>query len=88
MNTLWDSGMNCVVEGTTTLGELLDHVPSPAENDNGAAAQQDIDALLAQLLGGPATAAAAAAPAVAAPVAKPAVERVSFVATKRVCNHR
>jgi type II secretory ATPase GspE/PulE/Tfp pilus assembly ATPase PilB-like protein len=53
MNTLWDSGMKFVVEGTTTLGELLDNVPAPVESDNGAAAQQDIDALLAQLLGSP-----------------------------------
>lgn len=52
INNLWDSGMTAVVEGTSCLSELLDHVIPPPEVADGTVAQQDIDALLAQLLGG------------------------------------
>jgi CheY-like chemotaxis protein len=40
-----------VLDGTTSLAELLDTVPPP--ETSGAAPQEDIDALLAQLLGTP-----------------------------------
>ncbi|MEP6618769.1 MAG: ATPase, T2SS/T4P/T4SS family [bacterium] len=57
IHNLWDSGMNCVVEGITSLSELLDHVvPPPQQVGEGTVAQHDIDALLAQLLGGTLTA--------------------------------
>jgi type II secretory ATPase GspE/PulE/Tfp pilus assembly ATPase PilB-like protein/CheY-like chemotaxis protein len=78
MTTLWDSGLNRVLEGVTSLAELLDTVPPPPE-ESGEAAQEDIDALLKQLLGTanmmsegatPATPASAAAPV--APAARPA----------------
>jgi type II secretory ATPase GspE/PulE/Tfp pilus assembly ATPase PilB-like protein len=52
MRTLWDSGMSRVLEGVTSLAELLDTVAPPTEV-GGAAPQEDIDALLAQLLGSP-----------------------------------
>ena len=52
INNLWDSGMNCVVEGVTTFNELLDHVIPPDDVVAGGVAQQDVDALLAQLFGG------------------------------------
>ncbi len=52
MTTLWDSGMSRVLDGLTSLSELLDTVAPPVE-DGGAAPQEDIDALLAQLLGSP-----------------------------------
>ena len=68
--TLWDSGMHHVLSGATSLAELLDNVPPPEMGD--AAPQEDIDALLAQLLGGarekPVTAKQAAATPVPQPV--------------------
>ncbi|MEO8563876.1 MAG: ATPase, T2SS/T4P/T4SS family [bacterium] len=67
--TLWDSGLQHVLDGTTSLAELLDTAPPPEAG--GAAPQEDIDALLAQLLGTPkaqpATEVAIAAPTVATP---------------------
>ncbi len=51
--TLWDSGLRHVVEGTTTLGELLDVVSPPRDRATAAVQQDDIDALLSQLLGPP-----------------------------------
>jgi type II secretory ATPase GspE/PulE/Tfp pilus assembly ATPase PilB-like protein/CheY-like chemotaxis protein len=48
-HSLWDSGLRHVVDGTTSLGELLDTVPPPAIADAGPQ-QEDIDALLSQLL--------------------------------------
>jgi type II secretory ATPase GspE/PulE/Tfp pilus assembly ATPase PilB-like protein len=50
LRTLWDSGMSRVVEGMTSLAELLDTVASPTQNRD-ASPQEEIDALLAQLLG-------------------------------------
>lgn len=50
-STLWDSGLQRVLDGTTTIGELLDCVPAPANAVDAAGHQQDIDALLSQLLG-------------------------------------
>ena len=47
--SLWDSGMHHVLAGETSLAELLDTVSPPESSDE--APQQDIDALLAQLLG-------------------------------------
>lgn len=51
-HSLWDSGLHHVIDGTTSLGELLDTLPPPSStnaNDN----QEDIDALLSQLLDSP-----------------------------------
>lgn len=67
IHNLWDSGMRCVVEGITSFNELLDHVSPPLEVAGGTVAQQDIDALLSQLLGGPRK-----DPAVPSPAASPA----------------
>jgi general secretion pathway protein E len=50
--TLWLSGIDRVLEGVTTLAELLDTVPAP-NVAGGATPQGDIDALLTQLLGEP-----------------------------------
>jgi len=47
---LWDAGLRRVLDGTTTLAELLDTVRSPTD-DGGGPPQEDIDALLTQLLG-------------------------------------
>jgi type II secretory ATPase GspE/PulE/Tfp pilus assembly ATPase PilB-like protein/CheY-like chemotaxis protein len=78
MTTLWDSGLNRVLEGVTSLSELLDTVPPPPE-EAGEAAQEDIDALLKQLLGtsnmkpeAATSAMPAAAAAPVAPAARPA----------------
>ncbi len=51
--TLWDSGLRHVLDGTTTLGELLDAVSPPRDRVSAAVQQDDIDALLSQLLGPP-----------------------------------
>jgi hypothetical protein len=48
ISSLWDSGMHHVLAGATSLAELLDHVSPPETGD--AAPQEDIDALLSQLL--------------------------------------
>jgi CheY-like chemotaxis protein len=64
MPTLWDAGMTRVLDGVTSLAELLDTLPPPADEDV-SAPQQDIDALLSQLLGSPRMQPESAAPPVA-----------------------
>lgn len=51
--TPWDSGLRHVVDGTTTIGELLDVMSPPQPRGTAAVQQDDIDALLGQLLGRP-----------------------------------
>lgn len=51
--TLWASGLDRVLHGITSLAELVDTVPPPTD-DGGTAPQDDIDALLTQLLSLPA----------------------------------
>ena len=82
MRTLWDSGMSRVLEGVTSLAELLDTVAPPPE-DGGAAPQEDIDALLAQLLGSPHMQPVAPV-AVAPPVEASATEAPSAPAVRAV----
>src|SRR6185503_5788236 len=53
IRTLWDSGLAQVLDGITTLGELLDNVPAPQHSAGADLQQRDIDALLSQLLGSP-----------------------------------
>ena len=64
MRTLWESGLERVLAGATSLHELVDNVAAPAAQDGGA--QSEVDAILARLLGGekkdPEPAAAPAAP--------------------------
>ena len=50
MRTLWESGLDRVLAGTTSLHELVDNVAAPVAQDGGA--QSEVDAILAQLLGG------------------------------------
>ncbi|MEW5927794.1 MAG: ATPase, T2SS/T4P/T4SS family [Gemmatimonadota bacterium] len=64
MRTLWESGLERVLAGATSLHELVDNVAAPPVQDGGA--QSEVDALLAQLLGG-----GSKAPAPAAPPARP-----------------
>lgn len=72
---LWDAGLHLVLQGVTTLGELLDSVPPPAPADASTAEQSDIDALLKQLLGSQAMTSAPPAPAAREPEAsKPVAE--------------
>ncbi len=71
MLTLWESGLERVLAGTTSLHELVDNVAAPVAQDSGA--QSDVDALLAQLLGGEKKdPPAAAAPVAAVPRPGPA----------------
>ena len=51
--SMWESGLERVLDGTTSLHELLDNVPAPIEETEGSSEQADIDALLAQLLAKP-----------------------------------
>ena len=51
--TMWESGLERVLDGTTSLYELLDNVASPLVETDAASAQEDVDALLAQLLAQP-----------------------------------
>ena len=86
ISNLWDSGINCVVEGVTTFNELLDHVIPPDDVAAGGVAQQDVDALLAQLLGGPRVVSAPlalASPAVLVAPTVPTVPSVPPTATER-----
>ncbi|HEU4881451.1 MAG TPA: ATPase, T2SS/T4P/T4SS family [Longimicrobium sp.] len=76
MLTLWEAGLERVLQGMTSLHELLDNVAAPLGAAD-ASPQSDVDALLAQLLGGGAGAPAAtpapvAPPAPSAPAAVPA----------------
>ena len=72
IGTLWDAGLTRVLEGVTSLADLLDSVPPPAESGD-EAPQEDIDALLAQLLGSPKMQPGAAAPPAPAAQATTAV---------------
>ena len=51
MLPLWEAGLERVLLGITSLHELIDNIPAPIE-DAAAAAQENVDALLASLLGG------------------------------------
>jgi CheY-like chemotaxis protein len=78
ISTLWDSGMQHVLAGDTSLAELLDSVSPPETGDK--APQEDIDALLAQLLGSSAPRLATGRPPGAAAASKPnATPRVLVV---------
>ncbi|HEX2093467.1 MAG TPA: ATPase, T2SS/T4P/T4SS family [Longimicrobiaceae bacterium] len=50
MSTLWESGLERVLAGVTSLHELLDNVAAPYPASSGD--QQEVDTLLAQLLAG------------------------------------
>lgn len=52
--TMWESGLQRVLDGTTSLYELLDNVAAPLIDLQNDSSQADIDALLAQLLTTPA----------------------------------
>ena len=80
MGTLWDSGMIRVLEGVTSLADLLDSVQPPAESGS-EAPQEDIDALLAQLLGSPHMQPGAAARAAPAAVAQTTPAAVTTAAS-------
>lgn len=74
MRSLWESGLQRVTTGATTMHELLDTIAAPAAPATPAAAgealgQSEIDALIASMLGGAPESAATAEPVVAAPVA-------------------
>jgi type II secretory ATPase GspE/PulE/Tfp pilus assembly ATPase PilB-like protein/CheY-like chemotaxis protein len=84
MLTLWEAGMERVLQGLTSLHELLDNIAAPLAATE-ASSQSDVDALLAQLLGGGAASAATPPPAAlppavcapaAVPVLRPAGERI------------
>ena len=54
--TMWESGLERVLDGVTSLYELLDNVAAPQSDvDPEEGAQADVDALLAQLLAKPVT---------------------------------
>jgi type II secretory ATPase GspE/PulE/Tfp pilus assembly ATPase PilB-like protein/ActR/RegA family two-component response regulator len=71
ITNLWDSGLSRVLDGVTSIGELLDHVSPCAEAGEGTVAQGDIDALLAQLLGAPMKQRLVATPEADAPPSAP-----------------
>jgi type II secretory ATPase GspE/PulE/Tfp pilus assembly ATPase PilB-like protein/CheY-like chemotaxis protein len=50
MHTLWDTGVERVLEGATSIAELLEHVTAPVPD--GELGQEDVDRLLSDLLGG------------------------------------
>ncbi|HET6765373.1 MAG TPA: GspE/PulE family protein, partial [Longimicrobiaceae bacterium] len=72
MRTLWESGLERVIAGHTSLHELIDNIPAPVVESAGAA-QADIDALLASMLAPRAPAPSPAVPASASPPATPPV---------------
>jgi type II secretory ATPase GspE/PulE/Tfp pilus assembly ATPase PilB-like protein/CheY-like chemotaxis protein len=61
MKSLWESGIEKVLTGTTSLHELVDNVAAPSEG-GAAAPQSDIDKLLAELVPGRAKGASGASP--------------------------
>ncbi len=77
MIPMFEAGLRRVIEGLTSLAELLDNVPTPMTDT--PAEQTDVDAVVARMLGRPAATAsavtAAVAPAVTAtvPAVAPAV---------------
>jgi type II secretory ATPase GspE/PulE/Tfp pilus assembly ATPase PilB-like protein len=68
MTPIWEAGIRRVIEGQTSLSELLDNIPVPTTESSGG--QEDVDAVLAKLLGrgasAPTAPATATAPAPAA----------------------
>ena len=71
MTPIWEAGIRRVIEGQTSLAELLDNIPVPNTETGGG--QEDVDAVLARLLGrAPATSTAPAAPVAVTPTAPPA----------------
>ncbi|MBK7906164.1 MAG: response regulator [Gemmatimonadetes bacterium] len=72
MIPMWEAGLRRVVEGLTSLPELLDNVPAPMAEQQ--AEQLDVDAVVARLLGRTPPGASSGAPAAApAPGAATAV---------------
>ncbi|MBX7120118.1 MAG: Flp pilus assembly complex ATPase component TadA [Gemmatimonadaceae bacterium] len=59
MIPMWEAGLRRVVEGLTSVQELIDNVPAPVEEQSSD--QSDVDAVVARMLGRPAPAAAPAA---------------------------
>jgi CheY-like chemotaxis protein len=51
--TMWESGLERVLSGATSLFELLDNVAAPIDDAPDSNPQADVDALLAQLLAKP-----------------------------------
>ncbi|MEO8561420.1 MAG: type II/IV secretion system protein [bacterium] len=51
--TMWESGLERVLSGVTSLFELLDNVAAPIDESPEVSQQADVDALLAQLLAQP-----------------------------------
>ena len=83
MITMWEGGVRRVLEGQTSLGELLDNVPVPSSEEG--AGQADVDAVLAALRSGnpPPRAAepsASTPPTVAATPQKPLPRRSQVLA--------
>ena len=76
MVPLWESGIRRVVEGLTALPELLDNVPAPIAEATGQ--QDDIDAIVAKMLG---RAPADAGPPAPAPAGAPAPPRPTATAS-------
>ncbi len=72
MRTLWESGLERVLSGATSLHELVDNVSAPFVE--GTSSQGSVDALLARLLGE-----RGAAPASPAPEPAPGAARVLVV---------
>jgi type IV pilus assembly protein PilB len=76
MLSMWQSGLSRVLDGTTSLFEMVDNVAPPVATLP-TAGQAEVDALVAQLLSKPGTAAPAAAaqpPITGLPVLEPASE--------------
>ena len=53
MLSMWESGLDRVLNGVTSLYELLDNVAAPMIEGNATESQSDVDALLAALLAKP-----------------------------------
>src|SRR5437764_9189503 len=76
MLSMWQSGLSRVLDGTTSLFEMVDNIAPPAATLP-SAGQAEVDALVAQLLSKPAKAAppsAASAPISGLPVLEASIE--------------
>jgi type II secretory ATPase GspE/PulE/Tfp pilus assembly ATPase PilB-like protein/CheY-like chemotaxis protein len=91
MHTLWETGITSVLDGSTSVRELLEHVTAPIPE--GELGQNDVDRLLSDLLGqkpvAPASPAPAPAPAaIAVPIDAPAPTVARTQATRVVIGPR
>ena len=74
LRSMWEAGLQRVLDGTTSLGEVLDNIASPSQEDG--AGQESVDALIARMTGAQGAASSAPIPIASARASRPDAPRV------------